>query len=111
VVVVVDLGTRPATVELDEPEDCRRFHLLVRGSGDDGHLAAALEHAGAGRLADHDTAFVSVDAVRGLAPGRVPDGWDADFAAMLEFAGMKGWLADGGATIQAHVERDSPGPR
>jgi hypothetical protein len=105
VVVVVDLGTNPATVELDEPEDCTRFHLLVRGSADDGHLAAALEHAGAGQLADHDTALVSVDAVRGWAAGRVPDGWADDFAGMLEYAGTKGWLADGGATIQAHVER------
>jgi len=106
VVVRVDLSANPATVVLDEPEDCARFHLAVTG-GDDGHLAAALENAHAGRLADHDTAHISVEALRRMAAGRVPDAWESDFAAMLSFAEGKGWLADDGTTIQAHVERGS----
>ena len=100
----VDLTANPATVVLDEPEDCTRFHVLATG-GDDGHLAAALEHAHAGRLADHDTAYISLDALRKMAAGRVSDSWESDLAAMLAFAEAKGWLADGGAMIQAHVER------
>ena len=104
-VIVVDLRSTPASIALDQPEDCTRFHLAVRG-GDDGHLAAALENANTGRLADHDTAFVAVRAVRHLADGRVPDTWKRDFAAMIDFAGTKGWLADDGTTIQAHVERE-----
>jgi hypothetical protein len=96
VVIVVDGDA----VRLDEPEDCTRFHVAVVGDAD-GALAAA----GAGRFEDRDTAFVSVDAVRGMAAGRVGAGWAGDFAAMLRFAESKGWLADDGTTIQAHVER------
>jgi hypothetical protein len=97
VVVVVDGGH----VRLDEPGDCKRFHVLVVGERRGDALAAE----NAGRFQDDDTAFVSIDAVRRLAGGGVADGWADDFAAMLAFAGTKGWLADGGTTIQAHVER------
>lgn len=99
-VVVVDRGT----VRLDQPEDCARFHVLVVGDADLVAVADALTDAGAGRIAD-DAALVSIDAVRRMAAGRVGPAWDDDFAAMVRFAETKGWLADDGASIQAHIER------
>ena len=42
--------------------------------------------------------------MRRRAAGRVADGWDADFAAMLRYAEGKGWIADDGRSIRAHVE-------
>ena len=100
-VVDVDVsGERPA-VELAHPEDCKAFS--VRVSGDRAGLDDALQRNGVGRM-DGDEALVAVDAVRRLAAGRVGPGWEGDFAAMLEYAGTKGWIADEGRSIRAHVE-------
>jgi len=90
-------------VTLEDPADCGRFS--VRTTGDAVGLAGAIEAAGVGRL-DDDEALVDVDAVRRLAAGGVGDGWEDDFAAMLAYAGTKGWLADDGRAIRAHVEAD-----
>jgi hypothetical protein len=42
-----------------------------------------------------------------LARGRVPDGWDEQFAGMLTYARGKGWIDDTGSRIQGHVEWES----
>ena len=48
--------------------------------------------------------MIDTVAVRRMAGGRVPEGWDGDFAAMLQYAESKGWLDETGGSIQAHVE-------
>jgi hypothetical protein len=101
VVVDVDLQAQPPVVALDDPEDCTAFSVRVRGDRDG--LAGALERSGVGRM-DGDEALVEVDAVRRLAAGRVGPGWEGDFAAMLDYAEGKGWIADQGRSIRAHVE-------
>jgi hypothetical protein len=101
VVVDVDVAAEPPAVGLTDPEDCTAFAVRVRG--DRAGLAGALGSAGAGRM-DGDEALIAVDAVRRLAAGRVGDGWEDDFAAMLRYAEGKGWIADGGRSIRAHVE-------
>jgi hypothetical protein len=47
-----------------------------------------------------------VATLRRLAAGRVPDGWDADFDAMLAHARTQGWLSEDGDTVRAHLERE-----
>jgi len=90
VIVVTDAGPT-----LESPEDCKRFHVEVRGAGDLG---------GAGAWADDgEHALIDVDWVRQQAAGRVPDGWDADFEGMLGYARSKGWIE--GSAIRAHLER------
>jgi hypothetical protein len=84
---------------LDAPEDCRAFHVEA-GGGDVSAVAAAL---GSRPPAAADHVWVAVDWVRQQAAGRVPEGWDGDFAKMLDFAAGKGWLDEGGHAIQAHV--------
>jgi hypothetical protein len=103
VIINVDLTGEAAAVELREPEDCKRFNVAARG-GDAEALGAALGAAGVGRLLPSGDAMIEVQAVRGMAAGHVPEGWDEKFAGMLEYAGSKGWLDDGGGAIQAHVE-------
>jgi hypothetical protein len=100
--VRVDLDA--SSVTLEESDDCTRFHVEVVGEGDDAALGRALAAAGAGRF-DGGDAFVDVEAVRRLAAGRVGPTWDADFAAMVDYARTKGWLDSEGGAIQAHVER------
>lgn len=101
--VEVDLGVDPPAVSLEEPDDTKRFHLAVVGGKDPGLVYGALVDAAAGRL-DGDDAQIAVDAVRRMAAGRVPPGWDEDLDAMLDFARTKGWLDETGSTIRAHVE-------
>jgi hypothetical protein len=101
VVVVVDLTTEPPAVALDDPEDCKAFS--VRLQGDRARLGSALEACGVGRM-DGDEALVDVDAVRRLAAGRVGPGWEGDFAAMLDYAATKGWVAEDRRAIRAHIE-------
>ena len=106
-IVSVDLTTTPAVVGLDEPDDCRRFHVAARvapnGGADPDGLARALAERGVGRR-DGDDAWVQVEAVRRLAAGRVGTSWERDFAAMVDFARDKGWLDASGTAIRAHVE-------
>ncbi len=101
--VTVDLTGVTALVALLEPEDCGRFDVVVSGPGDIAALDRALAAAAVGRP-DDEEALVEVGAVRRLAAGSVGDGWEVDFAAMLEFARGKRWLTDDGHAIRAHVE-------
>ena len=101
--VQVDLRSAPPVVSLEEPADTKRFHLVVVGGSDLGLVYGALVDAAAGRL-EGDDAWISVDAVRRMASGRVGPEWDGDFSAMLDYAATKGWLDEAGHTIKAHVE-------
>lgn len=106
-VINVDLERADPAVTLQDPEDCKKFHVEARG-GDAARLGDALEREGIGRLLPSGDAAIAVAGVRRMATGRVPDGWDADFAAMLGYARRKGWLDEAGEAIQAHVEWVSP---
>ena len=101
--VQVDLAAMPPTVSLEEPDDCKRFHVAVLNGRDPATVFGALVDAAAGRL-EGDDAWITVDSVRRMAKGRVGPGWDADFEAMLRFAASKGWLDETGGSIRAHVE-------
>ena len=103
--VVVDVAAEPAMVALEEPADCERFHVTVRGGGGAGALDEALRAGAVGSLDGDGEALVVVDAVRRLAAGSVGETWESDFAAMLDYARSKGWLSEDGASIRAHVER------
>jgi hypothetical protein len=100
-IITVDLSGPEGVVGLDDPSDCKRFHLSAQGEKDESRLARALTEAGVGRIEGGD-AFISVDAIRRLAEGRVTAAWDEDFDQMLGYAKTKGWLQ--GDAIQAHVE-------
>ena len=102
-IIDIDLTGEPAGIELVEPEDCKRFHVAVRG-GDSDALGSVLAAQNVGRLLPSGDALIEIDAVRRLAAGRVPDGWDADFDAMVGYAKSKGWLDEAGEAIQAHIE-------
>jgi hypothetical protein len=88
---------------LEEPDDTKRFHVVVVGGTDWGLVFGALVDAAAGRL-ESDDAFITIDAARRMAAGRVGPEWDEKFAAMLEYARSKGWIDEGGYSIRAHVE-------
>ncbi len=65
--VVVDVAAEPATVALEEPADCGRFHVAVRGGGDAGALDEALRASAVGSLDGDGEALVRRR--RGAAPG------------------------------------------
>jgi hypothetical protein len=102
VIIDIDLTGGPARIELVDPDDCLRFHVGVRG-GDADMLGAVLPAHDLGRLLPSGDAMIQIAAVRRMAAGRVPDGWDDTFAAMLNNARSNGWLDDTGEAIQAHV--------
>jgi hypothetical protein len=91
-VIVVVGADRP--VLLAEDADCGRFHVQHVG----GDLGEGLASIG-GRLGDDGDARVPLAWVRS-ASSAPADALDA----MVAYAGSKGWLDDGGTTIQAHVE-------
>ena len=104
--VRIDLQPHPPLVTLEEPEDTSRFHVAVHGrSGpaEQARVFGALVDAAAGRL-DGANAWITVDAVRRLAAGRVGPTWDDDLARMLEYARAKGWLDEATHSIRAHLE-------
>jgi len=101
--VKVDLTPTPPVVSLEEPDDTKRFHVKVTGGDSAGLVFGALVDAAAGRL-EGDDAWITVDAVRRMAQGRVGPEWDDELAAMLQFARGKGWLDENGNVIRAHIE-------
>jgi hypothetical protein len=101
--VQVDLEAMPPVVTLEEPDDTKRFHVAVVGGRDIRLVFGALVDAAAGRLEGED-AWITVDALRRMAAGRVDPAWDDDFAAMLDYARTKGWLDENANAIRAHVE-------
>lgn len=103
-IIAVNLTGGTAVIELAEPEDCKRFSVVVSG-GDTEALGAALTGQEIGRLLPSGDVMVDIGAVRRMAEGRVPTGWDDDFTGMLEYARSKGWLDETGTSIQAHVEQ------
>lgn len=104
--VRVDLEPHPPVVSLEEPEDTSRFHVAVQGGAsgaDEALVFGALVDAAAGRL-EGDDAWITVDAVRRMAAGRVGPSWDDGLARMLDYARRKGWLDERAHAIRAHVE-------
>ena len=88
-------------VELVDPDDCKAFHVEVRGDPD---VGAVLDESGAGRLADDgEHALIDIGWVRRAAVGVGPD-WDRDFGGMLDYARTKGWIDEGSGAIVAHLE-------
>ena len=102
-IIDIDLTGEHAAIELLDPEDCKRFHVAVRG-GDVEALGAALPAHDIGQVLPSGDTLIEVEAVRRLAAGRVSDGWEKDFAAMVDYAKTKGWFDESHAAIQAHVE-------
>ena len=104
--VRVDLEYDAASVGLEEPDNCKQFHVVLAGDGDDAAVASALETAGVGRAsANAGHVYINVDSVRAMAAGRVGKSWDEEFAGMLAYASSKGWLDESGSAIEAHIER------
>lgn len=89
----------PGGVELEEPDDCTRFHLVGRDVGPD-EVAGAL--SGFGEV-EGEHAWIEPDTLRTLAEGRVPADWDDRFDGMIAYAATKGWVDDEGR-LQAHIE-------
>jgi hypothetical protein len=92
-------------VTLEEPDDCGRLHVEARGV-DDERVGQALRDDALGALeADH--ALLDPSGLRRLAGDRVGANWDDRFAAMVDYATSKGWVAPDGR-LQAHLERTTP---
>jgi hypothetical protein len=103
--MVVEVDIERGMVTVTGPDDFTRFHMSVRGEQDAARLDAVLRATATGACDEPSDATVRVDAVRRMA-GRTNSKWKADFTAMLDFAGSKGWLTDDGGAIRAHVEWD-----
>lgn len=99
--VEVDLGATPPGAELADPEDCKAFKVVVRGSD---YEAARQAIEKVGWLESADAVWISVDSLRRMAAGRVPAAWSGDFQAMLSYARSKGWLDETGRYVRGHCE-------
>lgn len=91
------------TASLDDAEDCKKFDVESAGivEGDLGAVLGVLGDWADGGTDGH--VWIRADAMRAAAAGRVPEGWESDFEAMIAFARSKGWMNDAGTAIRAHV--------
>lgn len=89
-------------VELVDADDCKGFHVEVRGDVD---VAGVLDASGAGTLADDgEHALIEIGWVRQHATVVGPH-WEQEFEGMLDYARGKGWIDEGTSSIVAHIER------
>jgi hypothetical protein len=111
VYIKVDLQAAPPSVSLEEAANCKQFHVLAVGDGDDAAVATALSSAGVGRPSSNPGhVYVPIDTVRTMAGATgVASSWEDDFSGMVGYASSKGWLDDSGTAIEAHIERQAAG--
>ena len=104
IVEVVGGADEVPEVRIEDVDDLTRLHLAV-GALTDEDVDQALRQAGVGRLADADTGFLDVAALRsaGAAKATAAD-WSERFDGMVAQAADEGRTSDDGATLQVHVE-------
>ena len=94
-------------VALHEPEVATDLYASYRERLTPQRLAAVLaEHAGGELLPDGAHVVIPVATLRRLAAGRVHEGWDADFDALLDRARSTGRLSEDGGAVRAPLERE-----
>lgn len=99
--VIIRLDTDGSTGEVDDLDDLKRLHVEVKGAGEIGETIDTF-----GRLdPDGEHAWLSVEALRQAAVGRVDPGWEARFDAMVAQAADHGWVDEAQAAVRAHIER------
>lgn len=91
------------TARLEQPEDTKRFHVQAAGGLPDDAIRASLSSFG---TFDGTHAWISPDALRAAAAGRVGADWARSFEAMVGYATSKGWVNVDGH-LRAHLERSS----
>jgi len=91
------------SVHLEERDNFRAFKLVVEAGREDlDAIRDAL--AGTAELADHDTAWVSEQALRSWREVAADAAWQQAFTAMIEKAKPHGWIDAARKAIKAHVE-------
>jgi hypothetical protein len=82
----IDVSTMPPEVVLKEPDDFKRFDIVIPNV---------------------ENAYVSPEELRRLAGRRAEDEeWRQGLEQMISFAKSHGWVADDGS-IQAHIKRET----
>ncbi|HEV7727252.1 MAG: uncharacterized protein JWQ26_1188 [Modestobacter sp.] len=106
--VVGGAGSAPE-VRVSDVDDLAHLQLAV-GALTEEEADQALRDAGLGRLADADTGFLDIAALKAVGePQASAADWGSKFDGMVEYARGKGWVGDDGASLQAHVESAASG--
>jgi hypothetical protein len=102
--VYIEVGSEGGRTRavLNEPDDCKRFKVVVDGAVSVAGLSEVL--AGIGRTVGREAVWIKPEAIRRLAAGRVDATWEASFDRMIEFARTKGWVDETTGEIRAHCE-------
>ena len=100
--MILQLDTNAKTVSLTEPDDCDEIHVEVSGSTNPADVDETIASVGAGRLVGND-AWIAVASLRAWAEGKVGDGWDKRFQAMLDQAGRAGRMNDDRSYVMAPI--------
>jgi hypothetical protein len=104
IVEVVGGAEERPEVRVVDVDDLARLHLAL-GEVTDEEADEALRAAGLGELADAETGWLDVAALKAAAEREAGGGdWPQRFDTMLTKAREHGWLSDDGARVQVHVE-------
>jgi hypothetical protein len=97
----VELSLGADFARLLDPDDLSSFVVVLEG-----HEAPGPEALAAGGvLGFGDHAWVRTEALRRLAGSVATPEWEESFAAMLDYARMRGWVDDDQGAVRGHVER------
>ena len=92
-----------SAVEVVDPDDCTALsvttELPARAAGE------TLVGSGLATAADDEAVWLDIDELRKRAAPGGSDGWDARYAAMIEYARGKGWLDPSATSVRAHLAR------
>jgi flavin reductase (DIM6/NTAB) family NADH-FMN oxidoreductase RutF/DNA-binding IclR family transcriptional regulator len=95
--------THDSSVEVVDPDDCTALsvttELPAQASGE------ALVASGLATAADDGAVWLDIDELRKRAAPGGSGGWDARYAAMIEYARGKGWLDESANSVRAHIAR------
>jgi hypothetical protein len=100
--IAVGSTEQTPTISLIEPDDFKAFKIVVADGTSADVLDAALAQIGSRDDATH--AYVSLDAINGLAGDRAQDtAWQTSLYGMIGYARSQGWI-NGAGDIRAHID-------
>jgi hypothetical protein len=101
--ILLSSAEQASSVRLEEPDDCTRFHVALRGLSQE-RVQEILAREDLGRMDGREIAWIKIAWLRQHAQGRVQPDWSERFAAMLKYAERKGWLSDDKQSVSGHCE-------
>lgn len=101
--ILISTRAGAPTAELREADNCRSFRVVTEGIAPS-QVGKALSVLGIGGPHTGTDVCVATEWIRSQGPVRNDAGWANQFQSMLDYAEHRGWTAEAGRFVIAHID-------